>query len=200
MRKKWGMILGLTGMMILGSQGIYAAETADSTAETAEAESTEPADDVEMKETDKDMENTVDIESRIKKGGFSAGGSVHDPSIIKDNGTYYIFGSHMESAKSTDLRNWTSFSSGVNVQNPLFDNLFDGEEEGNPAAFTYVGKNEEGGYSVWAPDVIYNKKMGKYVMYFCTTSSYVKSNICFATADNIEGPYHYEDTFRIQLP
>ena len=33
MRKKWGMILGLTGMMILGSQGIYAAETADSTAE-----------------------------------------------------------------------------------------------------------------------------------------------------------------------
>lgn len=195
MRKKWGMILGLTGMMILGSQGIYAAETADSTAETAEAESTEPADDVEMKETDKDMENTVDIESRIKKGGFSAGGSVHDPSIIKDNGTYYIFGSHMESAKSTDLRNWTSFSSGVNVQNPLFDNLFDGEEEGNPAAFTYVGKNEEGGYSVWAPDVIYNKKMGKYVMYFCTTSSYVKSNICFATADNIEGPYHYEDTF-----
>ena len=194
MRKKWGMILGLAGMMILGSQGIYAAETADSTAETAEAESTEPADDVEMKETDKDMENTVDIESRIKKGGFSAGVSVHDPSIIKDNGTYYIFGSHMESAKSTDLRNWTSFSSGVNAQNPLFDNLFDGEE-GNPAAFTYVGKNEEGGYSVWAPDVIYNKKMGKYVMYFCTTSSYVKSNICFATADNIEGPYHYEDTF-----
>ena len=52
MRKKWGMILGLTGMMILGSQGIYAAETADSTAETAEAESTEPADDVEMKETE----------------------------------------------------------------------------------------------------------------------------------------------------
>ena len=49
MRKKWGMILGLAGMMILGSQGIYAAETADSTAETAEAESTEPADDVEMK-------------------------------------------------------------------------------------------------------------------------------------------------------
>jgi arabinan endo-1,5-alpha-L-arabinosidase len=37
--------------------------------------------------------------------------------------------------------------------------------------------------------------MGKYVMYFCTTSSYVKSNICFATADDIEGPYHYEDTF-----
>ena len=30
--------------------------------------------------------------------------------------------------------------------------------------------------------IIYNKKMGKYVMYFCTTSSYVKSNICFANS------------------
>ena len=29
MRKKWGMILGLTGMMLLGSQSIYAAEAAD---------------------------------------------------------------------------------------------------------------------------------------------------------------------------
>lgn len=39
------------------------------------------------------------VGSEIKKGGFSAGASVHDP-----------------------------------------------------AAFAYVGKNEEGGYSVWAPD------------------------------------------------
>ena len=31
-------------------------------------------------------------------------------------------------------------------------------------------------------------------MYFCTTSSYVKSTLCFATADNIEGPYTYVDT------
>lgn len=29
MRKKWGMILGLTGMMLLGAQSIYAAEAAD---------------------------------------------------------------------------------------------------------------------------------------------------------------------------
>jgi len=149
MRKKWGMILGLTGMMLLGSQGVYAAETTENTETELSAEDT------------KVESSTEDIESQIKKGGFSAGASVHDPSIIKDNGTYYIFGSHMESAKSTDLRNWTSFSSGVNADNKLFDNLFDGEEDGDPAAFAYVGKNEEGGYSVWAPDVIYNKKNGE---------------------------------------
>ena len=37
MRKKWGIILGLTGMMLLGSQSIYAAEAADGTAETTDA-------------------------------------------------------------------------------------------------------------------------------------------------------------------
>ena len=146
MRKKWGMILGLTGMMLLGSQSIYVAEAADGTAETTDAAN------------EKETAGADDIEGKIKKGGFTAGASVHDPSVIKDNDTYYIFGSHMESAKSTDLRNWTGFSSGVNAENKLFDNLFDGEEDGDPAAFTYVGKNEEGGYSVWAPDVIYNKK------------------------------------------
>lgn len=35
--------------------------------------------------------------------------SVHDPSIVYDNeGTYYIFGSHMAVSKTTDLQNWTS--------------------------------------------------------------------------------------------
>ncbi len=127
----------------------------------------------------------------IQKGGFTVSASVHDPSIIVgEDGKYYIFGSHMEGAVSEDLRQWKSFATGVDEKNPLFDNLFGTDYR----AFDYVGKNDEGGYSVWAPDVIYNKAMGKYVMYFCTTSSYVKSNLCFATADKIEGPYTYVDT------
>ena len=68
MRKKWGIILGLTGMMLLGSQSIYAAEAADGTAETTDAAN------------EKETAGTDDIESRIKKGGFTAGVSVHDPS------------------------------------------------------------------------------------------------------------------------
>lgn len=80
MRKKWGMILGLTGMVILGSQGVYAAETTENTetelfAEDKKAESS----------TEESADITDDIEDQIKKGGFSAGASVHDPSIIKDH-------------------------------------------------------------------------------------------------------------------
>lgn len=175
--KKWKTMLVISCAAVLGA-GIrcWAAEAGESEVQAAEAE--------EGKES-----------TEIKQDFVLNGVSVHDPSIIKADGMYYIFGSHMDSAKSADLKNWEQFTTGVDANNLLFDNLFDGVEEGDPAAFTFVGKNTENWYSVWAPKVIYNKAMGKYVMYFCTTSSYIKSNICFATADNVEGPYHYVDTF-----
>jgi arabinan endo-1,5-alpha-L-arabinosidase len=118
---------------------------------------------------------------------YTSGVSVHDPSIIRTQEGYYIFGSHMEVARTADLRRWTRVATGVNGANRLFDNLFT-----DRAAFEYVGRNDQGWYSVWAPDVIYNRAMGKYVMYFCTTSTYVKSNLCMATADAVEGPYTYQ--------
>lgn len=128
--------------------------------------------------------------SEIDLGNQALGISVHDPSIVKEGDTYYIFGSHMEAAQSKDLMNWKSFASGVNGANPLFDNLFSESMD----AFDFVGEYVEGGYAVWAPDVIYNKAMEKWVMYFSTSHDWRTSNICFATADKITGPYHYEDT------
>lgn len=128
--------------------------------------------------------------SEIAQGNVIAGISVHDPSIVKAEGNYYIFGSHMEAAQSSDLKEWKSFASGVNGNNPLFDNLFDADMK----AFDYVGEYVEGGYAVWAPDVIYNEAMGKWVMYFSTSHDWRTSNICFAVADEITGPYSYVDT------
>ena len=126
----------------------------------------------------------------IKQGAQTLGVSVHDPSVVEADGKYYIFGSHMEAAESEDLKSWKSFASGVNATNPLFDNLFDEKME----AFAFVGENVDGGYAVWAPDVIYNESMQKWVMYFCTSHDYRTSSICFATADEITGPYTYVDT------
>ena len=54
--------------------------------------------------------------------------SVHDPSIIKDpaSGTYYVFGSHIDAAKSTDLQNWSVFTNGyATTNNKLFGTLSD---------------------------------------------------------------------------
>ncbi|MCR5527378.1 MAG: glycoside hydrolase family 43 protein [Lachnospiraceae bacterium] len=124
-----------------------------------------------------------------KSGGFTAGASVHDPSIYVENGKYYIFGTHMAVAESTDLRNWTQLFEGVDEKNKLFSNLLNGDL----GAFSFVGRNQENGYSVWAPDVIFNKAMNKYVMYFCTTSTYKKSSLCYAAADKVTGPYKFID-------
>ena len=116
--------------------------------------------------------------------------SVHDPSIVKAEGEYYIFGSHMAAASSDDLKSFRLFANGVNAGNKLFDNLFTGDKE----AFSFVGKYTDGGYAVWAPDVIYNPVMEKWVMYFSCSRDYRTSNICMATADEIQGPYSYQET------
>ena len=133
----------------------------------------------------------VDVES-LEKGSANTGGSLHDPFVIQgDDGTFYCYGSHMTAATSTDLYKWKSWANGVTKNNKIYDNLLV-----EPfAAFSYVGKGEQGDYSVWAPSVIYNKTTGKYIMYFCTTCSYIQSNLCMAQSDNPGGPYHYIGTY-----
>ena len=63
----------------------------------------------------------------IKTASINAGVSVHDPSILKVDDTYYIYGSHMSTAKSTDLRNWTSIGDGYDVNNPVYKNFLRNE-------------------------------------------------------------------------
>ncbi|MCR5627310.1 MAG: arabinan endo-1,5-alpha-L-arabinosidase, partial [Lachnospiraceae bacterium] len=123
----------------------------------------------------------------VNNGVYSNGISCHDPQIIlADDGNYYMTGSHQVLARSADLKSWDYIVNGDN----MFSNIFDGDKP----AFAYVGQNEEGGYSIWASNIFYNETMKKYVMYFCTTSTYIKSNLCMAVSDKPEGPYEYTDT------
>lgn len=124
----------------------------------------------------------------VKQGNQVMGVSVHDPSIVKANDKYYIFGTHMSAAVSENLQSFKSFANGVNAGYRLFDNLFTEDMQ----AFSYVGKFGND-YAVWAPDVMYNPVMKKWVMYFCTSHDYRTSDICMATADAVEGPYHFQD-------
>lgn len=139
-----------------------------------------------------DSDFTVSYDG-IKTASIKAGVSVHDPSILEVDGAYYIFGSHMSAASSTDLRTWTSIGNGYTPSNPLFDNLFATEH-----VFDYSGSGgsviptDDGGKHVWAPDVIYNKAQGLYYMYFCTSSTWNASNLCYATSEKPEGPYTWK--------
>lgn len=145
--------------------------------------------------------------------------SVHDPSVVYDNnGSYYIFGSHMGVAKSSDLKNWT------NVTNESETSELFGDANGQVLSYneafksnaytgtvTVRGKDgaeyqaDFGSYNInewisdntiqgnmWAPDVIYNKAMGKWCMYLSLNGAKWNSSIVLLTADDIEGPYVYE--------
>ena len=128
--------------------------------------------------------------------------SVHDPSVIKDpaTGMYYVFGSHIDAAKSADLQSWQTFTNGyARTNNKLFGDL-----SGNlKPAFAWAGEDLEdcaGGFAVWAPDVFWDAdyvntdgSKGAYLMYFCTSSTYMRSVIAFAVSKNIEGPYTFAD-------
>ena len=125
----------------------------------------------------------------IKKGNYNSEASIHDPQILLDSeGTYWMVGSHYLEAESGDLEKWTYTSKTPTV---LFSNIYDGDMP----AFDYVGKNDQGTYSCWAENIIYNDTMKKYVMYFCTTSTYIKSDICMAVADSPKGPWEYKAKF-----
>ncbi|MBU3155470.1 family 43 glycosylhydrolase [Clostridium estertheticum] len=127
--------------------------------------------------------------------------SVHDPSIVKDGNKYYVFGSHIEAAKSTDLKNWTKFTNSYTTpSNVLFGNL----SKNLTGSFAWAGENDGdclGGHSVWAPFVFKNENYvnsngtkGAYMMYYCTSSTYKRSAIGYAVSQKIEGPYTYVDT------
>lgn len=149
-----------------------------------------------VSEDEPDYDFTVSYEG-IELGNVSSGASVHDPSILKVGDTYYIYGSHMSAAACTDLLTWRFLANGYRASNTVFGQIYSVYDE----AFAYAGSPKsviptddaaKGGEHVWAPDVIYNKAMGKYVMYYCTTSTWCASNLCYGISDTPEGPFEWQ--------
>lgn len=106
--------------------------------------------------------------------------SVHDPSVIKVDDTYYVFGSHLQSAKTNDLMKWTQISTGPQQGNPLIPNAKEEMKE----ALTWAETE-----TFWAGDVI-QLEDGKFYMYYCNCKGdSPRSALGVAVSDNIEGPY-----------
>lgn len=134
----------------------------------------------------------------------SRGVSVHDPSLFRaKDGTYYVTGSHIVSAKSTDLIHWSTVSSGVFDSNRTL--VLEGQtlRGAYAKAFAWCDgaqnlwerTDEEWETNVWASDIIYNAAMGKYCYYACSSVwGSTASVIWFATADSPEGTFTFADT------
>lgn len=135
--------------------------------------------------------------------------SVHDPSILKADGTYYLFGTHLADAKSTDLIQWTQMNPDWNAREDKDswknDSVY-GEILSNLAeSFAWAGYDDgdvkNGGLGVWAPDAIFNpdyvwedSTKGAYMLYYSASSTWRRSCIGYAVSKTPEGPYQHIDT------
>lgn len=115
--------------------------------------------------------------------------TVHDPSIVKDpdTGEYYIFGSHLAFAKSSDLISWSYVTNNLTYD---FNSVFE-----IPAEWSLQGSTD-GTYTVsgnmWAPDVIWNESMQKWCMYMSINGDNWCSSICLLTSDSLDGDWEYQ--------
>ena len=167
------MICGLSLCLAAGTI-TYAAEGKTNT------ETEDVKNDLERETTGKEYLKGIPLAGGTAVEHEFAEVSVHDPSIIRADGKYYIFGSHLAAASSEDLVNWELIDSGVRADNKIIPNAMEEMEE----AFTWAKTT-----TFWAPDVI-QLEDGKYYMYYCNCEgSSPLSALGMAVADKPEGPY-----------
>ena len=129
--------------------------------------------------------------------------SVHDPSIVEDNGHYYVFGSHIATAKSDDLINWQAISR--DYENPNGNVVYGNLVQTFKESFKWAGYDDGdcagGKYAVWAPDVFYNKdyvwndgSKGAWMLYYSASSTWRRSCIGFLVSKKVSSGYQYGDT------
>ena len=107
--------------------------------------------------------------------------SVHDPSVLRVNDTFWVIGSHLASAYSTDLIKWTQYTNdGVRNGNKLIPNVT--EELSETFAWSKVT-------GLWA-GCFAQIDNGKFYMYYCSCEgSSPLSALGIAVSNNIGGPY-----------
>lgn len=125
---------------------------------------------------------------------------VHDPSVIRDeDGTFYVVGSHLAMARSTDLVTWEQVAPGIDLESPdlsgypLFGNYETEVAEGIEWTGGYVGS--------WASDIT-QLADGRYYFYYNHCSrpdtglcNGPRSYLGVAVADELVGPYENVELF-----
>ena len=110
--------------------------------------------------------------------------TVHDPSVVRHDNTFYVFGSHLASASTTDLIQWTQLSTDPVAGNPLAPNPTAEFQE----ALAWVGS----GNAFWAPDVI-RLPDGRFAYYYCIGRlDQPRAALGLAFSNSITGPYTHE--------
>ena len=131
---------------------------------------------------------------------------VHDPSIVvvyKDaqgnsyseqsanndrTKYYYVMGTQLGAAYSKDMLDWTSFTPSFAINGKVTTDLC--SVFGENAVWSGWGNNQAKlKENLWAADIIWNKEMKKWCMYYSVNGDDWMSSICMLASDKIEGPY-----------
>ncbi|GAA4426509.1 hypothetical protein GCM10023169_25360 [Georgenia halophila] len=109
-----------------------------------------------------------------------ADASVHDPSLVQSGDEFWVFGSHLAAARTTDFMQWEKTADLVTPDNPLFEDVT------TELAETFEWAESD---TLWAADVIQIED-GRYYMYYnaCRGDS-PRSAMGVAVADDVDGPY-----------
>ena len=118
--------------------------------------------------------------------------SVHDPSVFPaGDGTYYVMGSHLAVAKTTDFIKWQQVTADWRGR----QNSFYPADNSDPAVQTMQQQSEdvlrgaENALGFFAGD-IHRMPDGRFFQYYCLTASWKCSAIGVAISDSgPEGPY-----------
>ena len=109
---------------------------------------------------------------------------VHDPSVFRDpDGKFHIVGTHLASARSDNLISWRQTDTlrrGISPETAEKIRAWN-KDDSAKSWFDYL----------WAPDIVYNRKMRKFCVYLSANGDDWKSNIVLLVADRAEGPYEY---------
>lgn len=165
---------------------------------------------------------TVTLTSLNKPATSASAISIHDPSIVLQDGQYTIWGSHRGLAQSTDLIDWTPLPTGpnsfirltqpgssagtscdqrtaFNIQQVTRIRNYQGTEVDFPNidAEVYCARYAPDAESwidgnMWAPDIIYNTTMKKWCMYLSLNGDNWSSVIVLLTATSPTGPFTYQ--------
>ena len=131
-----------------------------------------------------DAEGNGRSASSRPKPGWIRTASVHDPSVFRDtNGKYYIVGTHLASASSDNLISWS--------QTDTLRNSLSPETIGKIRAWNKDENTRNWFDYLWAPDIIYNRRMRKYCIYLSANGDDWKSNIVLLISDKVTGPFEY---------
>ena len=119
--------------------------------------------------------------AQAEEAPFFVDAFVHDPSVIRtEDGTFYIYGSHMAAAKSTDLMRWEMISTNAKEGCTLFGDVQNELREALDWAQTDT---------FWAGDV-QRLADGRYYFYYCACIGNAPvSALGVAVSDSPEGPF-----------